>query len=146
MATRRKIIFRTHLLSIVRCISWENLKKSNFIQQSDYVNTCHIHINYCFFTNATYNIPRLPNQEVVYLVSSNYEGSRVNLTAEQKNVSYNIYLVGKFTNPGELFVDCFTGTFYVSKACLLLLKHLRVVVYDIYEACLEFSKEIIFHV
>lgn len=51
--------------------------------------------------------------------------------------------VGKFTNPVKVFVDCFEGTFDVSKAFPLLPKHLLFITLNIYVACIDVSKEII---
>lgn len=51
------------------------------------------------------------------------------LRTEQKNVTTMMYLVGNFTNPGELVTDCLADTFSVFNYFLLFQKHRRLVVY-----------------
>lgn len=92
------------------------------------------------------SIPRVPNQKFFYIVYSNYEGEYAKQRPEKSNISRIMYLVPNFTNLGDLVVDFFASTFLVSKAFLLLPKYRSLVGYDKYDACIEFSKKIIFEV
>lgn len=44
-------------------------------------------------------------------------------------------LVDKFSNPGELLVDLFPGTFAAAKVCLEALRHCRFVGCESYSEC-----------
>lgn len=65
---------------------------------------------------------------------------------ERKNVSWMVELVGNLTNPGELVVHCFAGTFDVTKACLFLPKHRSLVGFDKDISCIEGFMESILEV
>jgi len=91
------------------------------------------------FTNVMDNIPRVPVNEVVYTKDRADNGRRLKLRPEQKNVSWMMDLVQKFTKPGMLVLDPFAGTLSVAKACLSLNKHRRFIVSDADAACVKVS-------
>lgn len=57
------------------------------------------------------------------------------------HVSLMMDLVAKFTNQGELVVNCFMGAFVVTEACQWLQRHRILVSCDMYEDCREGSTE-----
>lgn len=67
----------------------------------------------------------------------------MNLRPGKNNSKYMVYLVGKFTEPGELVADCIANTFPVSKAFKLLQNDHIFVDYDIHRMFIDGSNEII---
>lgn len=55
-------------------------------------------------------IPLVKNQEFVHQFSLYSEGNCMMLRTDKNSVSQMMHLVGKFTNQGELVVDCIKGT------------------------------------
>lgn len=86
------------------------MKTIDGLQKVSYGNTVHIHKNNHVCTNTMDKIRYFQNQEAFYKEYSNSEGRRVNLRPDQKNVSSMMYLVGKYTNPGEVVVEFVAGT------------------------------------
>lgn len=89
-----------------------------------YDNIGHIHINHPRWTNTMDKNPRVPNHEFFYKVSSNSKGFHFKISPKQEKLSWIMYLVGKFTNLGELVLGFFEGTCVDSEACIFLSKHI----------------------
>lgn len=64
----------------------KDINNYNGIQELNYVDTGHIHINHLGCTNAMENIPRFPNQEGFYMFSSNSGVCHSEQRTDQKNV------------------------------------------------------------
>jgi len=87
------------------------------------------------------NIPRIPGSEVVYGDEKGTSGRKLKLRAEQKNIDWMMDIISKFTKPGDIVVDMFSGTFPTAKACMKLDKHRRFVGCDLDYKCIKFSME-----
>lgn len=90
--------------------------------------------------NEMNNIPRVPNNEKIFLPShSKQMGPRQMLRPEQKSRQWMMDIIEKFTKPGDLVVDPCAGTFSVAMACMLMPKHRKFVGCDKDDSCLENS-------
>ena len=68
----------------------------------------------------------------------NTEGSRFkHLRLEQKSIRLLQELVGRYTKPGDIVVDCFAGTLVAAKACLQMEKHRIFIGCDRDSQCVE---------
>lgn len=68
------------------------------LQNVSYRNTGHIHKNQHGSANYMDTFPRVPNKEVVYMVSPNSELKCVKLRTDNNSVSWIIELVLMFNN------------------------------------------------
>ena len=93
------------------------------------------------WTNVVCNVPRLPTSEIVKVRNSVESGKFRMLRPEQKNISVMKDIVSKFSKPGDLVMDPFSGTCSTAKACLSLNKHRRFVGCELDENCLKQSIE-----
>lgn len=75
------------------------------------------------WTSDMDNIPNISGGERLMFVDG--DGSRRMVRPEQKSIALMRALVRKWTNPGDLVMDCFAGTFSTAKACFDLDHHRR---------------------
>lgn len=67
-----------------------------------------------------FNVPRLPQDELVFRTGFSVFGSKALLRPELKDMLWMRKIIRKFTLPGGLDTDCCAGAFSVAKACTLL--------------------------
>lgn len=87
------------------------------------------------WTNTMRNIPRLSPDEVVYLERPDpftaLSGKKPMLRPEQKQIQLMMYLIEKFSEPGDFSMDPCAGTFPVAMACMLVKRHRRFIGGDV---------------
>ena len=94
----------------------------------NYENFNFVRSAYPAYKNVINNVPRLAPREQVRTrreVQGEHRHSTVALRAEQKSLPLLMELVSRFTQPGDLVVDLFAGTFSSAAACFSLKEHRR---------------------
>lgn len=73
------------------------------------------------------NILILPREELVYKVKRRTSEFKLLMLLEQNNTARMREVVQQFTKPGNPVADAYTRTFSVAKACMLLVKYLKII-------------------
>ncbi|MEM1002550.1 MAG: DNA methyltransferase, partial [Bacteroidota bacterium] len=136
----------THASVVERAIHFwrrgESLSEER--KKVDYASTSSSSSTYPGWTNVVTNVQRPTAEEIVYMKDNNENGNaanRIMVRPEQKGILWMSNLIEKFSKPGDLVVDCFSGTFSVAKACFLLSKHRRFIGCDKDPVCLERTED-----
>jgi len=93
----------------------KGLSNDELYESVRYENFAHIPNRHKAWTNIIDDIPHLPASERVKEFSDKKSSL---LRPEQKNVAIMRELVEQYSNPGDIVVDMFAGTFAMAKACL----------------------------
>ena len=113
----------------------ELLAKTNYSVPPE---TCSSHP---LWTNVIVNVERLQPGEVLYRERGAGPGAPQMLRPEQKSTKMLRDVIRKFTQPGDLVMDLFSGTAATAKACLSLDEHRRFVGCDIDGDCVNASMD-----
>ena len=97
------------------------------------------------WTNVMTNIPAVPQEEVVTADEDsndrNKSGPPEMFRPEQKAITWIMDLVQKFSKPGDIVVDLFSGTYSTFHACLLCDEPRRFYGCDLDESTLDLCEE-----
>jgi len=106
----------------------------------NYVNFNYVASNYPGFKNVVNNVNRLLPGEQVRVPKVGSDATCA-LRPEQKSLALLKELIARFSQPGDLVVDLFAGTFSAAIACFSLPNHRRFVGCELDPACYSHSAE-----
>ena len=93
---------------------------------------------YPAWCNVTINMPAIDSNEMVWRTRST-TGATVRVRAEQKSVALMMELISQHSQPGDIVVDPFSGTFATGKAAMSLPEHRVFVGSDMDKLCVARS-------